>query len=28
MAAGDVLSVEAGTADRLSINVFGAEITV
>jgi len=28
MAAGDVLSVQAGTADRLSINVFGAEITV
>jgi len=28
MAAGDVLSVQAETADRLSINVFGAEITV
>jgi hypothetical protein len=28
MAAGDVLSVRAETADRLSINVFGAEITV
>jgi len=28
MAATDVLSVKATTADRLSINVFGAEITV
>ena len=28
MSAGDVLSVQAETADRLSINVFGAEITV
>ena len=28
MAATDVLSVQATTADRLSINVFGAEITV
>ena len=28
MATGDVLSVQAETADRLSINVFGAEITV
>jgi hypothetical protein len=24
----DVLSVQAGTADRLSINAFGAEVTV
>ena len=28
MAATDVLSVKTETADRLSINVFGAEITV
>ena len=28
MSATDVLSVKAATADRLSINVFGAEITV
>ena len=28
MEATDVMSVEAGTADRLSINVFGAEVTV
>jgi len=28
MVATDVLSVQAGTAERLSINVFGAEITV
>ena len=28
MVATDVLSVQATTADRLSINVFGAEITV
>jgi len=28
MLATDVMTVSAGTADRLSVNAFGAEVTV